>query len=146
MIVQRRITKGRFFSILLLTVLSFGNKVNAQDGKALFTANCASCHGVLKGGTGPALTGVETRGPWGDRKKLYDWIHNPAGFMEGDAYTQGLKATHGNVMMQAFPGLATKDIDAIIDYVNSVKPPSPTEGPTGDSETGKIGESDNAIL
>ena len=147
MIVQRRIKKSTFFSILLLTVLSFGNRLYAQDGKDLFQKNCASCHGVFKSGTGPALTGLETRGPWSDRQKLYDWVHNPVKFMENDPYTQGLKATHNNVMMQAFGSLPTKDIDAIVDFINNSKPPPRPDGGGGKGgSTGTYGESDNAIL
>ncbi|MET0298671.1 MAG: cytochrome c, partial [Flavitalea sp.] len=77
MIDSRRIANRTFLSLLLITLLSFGNKLSAQDGKSLFQNNCASCHGVLKKGSGPALTGFESRGPWSDRAKLYDWVHNP---------------------------------------------------------------------
>jgi cytochrome c553 len=150
MIVQRPIAKSSFLSVLFLTVISFGSSVYGQDGKALFQANCASCHGVLKPISGPALTGLESRGPWSDRQKLYDWIHNPPKFMANDPYTQGLKASHNNIMMQSFPGLSTKDIDAIVDYINSVKPAAPPTGggdsSTPGSDSGKYGESDNAIL
>ncbi|HTE23063.1 MAG TPA: c-type cytochrome [Flavitalea sp.] len=147
MIGQRRKANRVFLSLLIITAFSFGNKLSAQDGKTLFTINCASCHGVLKKGSGPALTGFETRGPWSDRAKLYDWVHNPAKFMQNDPYTSGLKAQFG-IVMTAFPSLTTKEIDAIADYIQSVKP-APA-GPTGDPSTpggeGKYGESDNAIL
>ena len=75
---------------LVLVSLLIGDKVFAQDGKALFQTNCASCHAVGKKLTGPALAGVEERGPWSDRKKLYAWIHNPAGFAKTDAYAANL--------------------------------------------------------
>jgi cytochrome c553 len=147
MIGQRRKANRVFLSLLIITAFSFGNKLSAQDGKTLFTTNCASCHGVLKKGAGPALTGFETRGPWSDRAKLYDWVHNPAKFMAGDPYTTGLKAQFNNVLMTAFPGLSTKEIDAIAAYIQSVKPVEPPKegGPTV-PEGGGYGESDNAIL
>src|SRR6478736_4907525 len=44
----RMTAKTFIFNILLLTVVSFPTVLNAQDGKALFQANCASCHGVGK--------------------------------------------------------------------------------------------------
>jgi cytochrome c553 len=147
MIGQRRKVKSIFLSLFLITTLSLGNKLSAQDGKTLFQTNCASCHGVFKKITGPALTGFESRGPWSDRKKLYDWVHNPTKFMQSDPYTSGLKAELGSVMT-AFPTLTTKDIDAIADFINSSKPPAPkdqTQGEPG-SESGKYGQSDNAIL
>ena len=99
--------------------------MNAQDGKALFSANCASCHAINKDLTGPALAGVNERGPWSDKKNLHDWVHNPAGFMAKDAYTQGLKARFG-LVMTGFPNLKDEEIDAIIAYVTT--PPKTTDG------------------
>jgi cytochrome c2 len=85
----------------LLFVLSF-TTIQAQEGKALFQQNCQNCHALDKQLTGPALRGFLNRGPWGDRQKLYAWIHNPGAFIATDPYTQGLKAQYG-VIMQAFP-------------------------------------------
>ena len=150
MIDQRRVASKTILSLLFITLLSFGNKLSAQDGKALFQVNCASCHGVLKKGSGPALTGFESRGPWSDRQKLYDWVHNPTKFMQTDPYTAGLKQQFG-VVMTAFPTLTNAEIDAIVDYINSVKPAPAGGAGQGDpstpgSHSGTYGESDNAIL
>jgi len=87
-------------------------------GKSLFTQNCASCHNIMKDMTGPALSWLEERGPWRDRKKLYEWIHNPPRFMSTNNYAQTLKEKFG-LTMTAFPALSEKDIDAIVDYINS---------------------------
>jgi cytochrome c551/c552 len=123
----------------------FFQTASAQDGKALFQGNCAQCHGVNKAGTGPALEGLETRGPWGDKQQLYAWVHNPAAFMAKDPYTQGLKAKY-NVVMQAFPNLATKEIDAIVDYVNNESARlSKSKGPIGDPIT-PVGEGGDSSL
>ena len=129
----------------LILLLSFAGKAYTQDGAAIFQSNCASCHSITKNLTGPALAGVESRGPWSDRQKLYDWIHNPAKFMQTDAYTQGLKGQYGGVVMTGFPQLSTKEIDAIIDYINKAPKPK-TEGPTGTSTAVKYDDSDNSIL
>jgi cytochrome c553 len=149
MIGQRRKANKLFLSFLIITAFSFGSKLSAQDGKTLFTTNCASCHGVLKKGAGPALTGFETRGPWSDRAKLYEWVHNPAKFMAADPYTTGLKAQFNNVVMTAFPTLSTKDIDAIAAYIQSVKPvaaPGPGADPATPGNEATYDESDHAIL
>ena len=106
------------FSLFLFSLLTSGSKLFAQNGQALFQQNCAACHAVSKNLTGPALAGLETRGPWSDRKELYKWIHNPSKYMQTDPYTQGLKQQYGGVVMTGFPQLSEKDIDAIVDYVD----------------------------
>jgi len=131
---QPKLILRRAFTVCILLIsLLIGNKIFAQDGKALFQANCASCHAVGKKLTGPALAGLEGRGPWSDRKKLYEWIHNPAGFAKKDQYTTDLIKEYNGIMMTAFPGLGEKDIDAVITYINTEankKPDVPTAGAT----------------
>jgi len=125
-------------------------KLQAQDGAPIFQQNCASCHAINKNLTGPALAGVESRGPWGDRQKLYDWIRNPAKFMQTDEYTQGLKQQFGGVIMTGFPTLTDKEIDAIVDYVNKAAAASAAKGAggasTADPSQQKLDESDSSIL
>jgi mono/diheme cytochrome c family protein len=149
MIDHRANVKRTLFSVLFFLLLSFGNKVLAQDGQAIFKDNCASCHNVFKDATGPALGGVTTRGPWTDRKKLYEWVHNPAKFMATDPYTQDLKQKYGGAMMSSFSQFSEKEIDAVIDYVEKTFKAGPpkTDG-GGDSKTpsGTMDESDNSIL
>ncbi len=132
-------------SLIIFFAFAFG-KLQAQDGKAIYQSNCAACHSITKDLTGPALGGMEERGPWGDRKKLYEWIHNPAKFMQTDPYTQELKNKYGGVVMTGFPQLSEQEIDAIVNYVNEEaakqkeKPADkPVGGPAG-------GEDDNSIL
>lgn len=150
MIDHRANVKRTLFSVLFFLLLSFGNKISAQDGKAIFQGTCASCHSVFKDLTGPALGGVTTRGPWTDRKKIYEWVHNPAKFMANDPYTQGLKSKFGGAMMTAFDNLSEKEIDAVIEYVEKTfkaGPPTPGGGaPAGAGGAQVIDEKDNSIL
>jgi hypothetical protein len=119
------------------------SSANAQ-GEQLFKQNCASCHAIDKVITGPALGGVLNRGPWAsDKNKLYEWVHNPSGFMSKDDYTKGLKATYG-VMMTPFPQLSTKEIDAIMDYV--MNPPVPGKPTNNDGSGGQETSGNNAII
>ena len=136
------------FQLLLILLLTTGNKLQAQDGATIFQTNCASCHAVNKDLTGPKLAGVESRGPWSDRKKLYAWIHNPPKFMQSDAYTQGLKQQFGGVMMAAFPQLSEKEIDAVVAYINKAASATPAGGAGGATaaEGVKADESDSSIL
>jgi len=90
-------------------------QISAQDGKQLFQSKCAACHGILHGE--PGLMGFEERGPWQDRNNLYEWIRNPAKFMEKDPYARRLKEQYGS-MMRAFPEIKNEEIDAIVDYIN----------------------------
>jgi hypothetical protein len=117
----------------------------AQNGEQLFKQNCASCHAIDKDITGPGLGGVLNRGPWAeDKKNLYQWIHNPPGFMAKDPYTQGLKAKYG-VMMPGFPQLKENEIDAIVGYV--MNPPAAgggTKTPTGEPAADNSGQ--NALI
>ena len=79
--------KTRYFSFLLTTffiALISISSVNAQDGEALFKANCTSCHAVKEKVIGPALMGVSKRRPedW-----LIKWIKNSQAVIKsGDEY------------------------------------------------------------
>ncbi|MCA6364191.1 MAG: cytochrome c [Bacteroidetes bacterium] len=92
--------------------------VNSK-GKALFKANCSSCHYASeKNGTGPGLKGVLTRIPGGEWK--YNWVRNSAALAaSGDAYATAIKAKWNNAVMTAFPTLSNEDIDAILDYADA---------------------------
>lgn len=108
-------------TFLLFTAFFFSGSTlyAAPDGKALFMANCATCHNPLKDATGPALKGVDTRSPGMDW--LHDWVHNSSAVIAtGDPYAVKLKAKWKTVMTP-FPNLSNEDIDAIITYVNSVE-------------------------
>ncbi len=115
--------RGGFFrSLLLALVLVLGfQQASAQvDGKAIFQANCASCHNPLKDATGPALKGVDGRVP--SKEWLYKWIHNPSGMVaSGDKYAVDIFNKWNKTQMTAFPQLSEEEIDAIFTYVNSVE-------------------------
>lgn len=111
---------AKIVSIFLFITFSsaIGNSLQAQDGKALFSQNCASCHAVNKKLTGPALAGVEDR--WSDKKNLYAWIKNSQAFLKtGDAYANKLYNEYNKIAMNQFPNLSDKDIDAILTYIKA---------------------------
>jgi mono/diheme cytochrome c family protein len=89
----------------------------AYAGKSLFQSKCASCHSVFKNLTGPALAGLEQRGPWSDRKQLYKWIRNPEVFMKSNSYTSELRKQYGSVMT-AFSTITDEEIDAIVAFIS----------------------------
>ena len=95
--------------------------------------------------TGPALRGVEERGPWTDRKNLVKWVHNPGGFIPTTPYTQQLATQFGGQIMPSFPQFSEAEINAIFDYIKTAPPPvdkggggtTQKEGATEDSGNGE---------
>ncbi len=143
---QPKLLLRQSFTLCLVFIsLLIGNKSFAQDGKALFQTNCASCHAVGKKLTGPALAGLEGRGPWSDRKKLYAWIKNPAGFAKTDAYAANLIKEYNGVLMTGFPGLAEAEIDAIVTYINT-EASKPAPGPAVSTSAAGEPAEDNSLL
>src|SRR5205085_12479966 len=89
-----RPTNTRSIRILLgfVFLLSY-TIIQAQEGKTIFQANCATCHAIDKDLTGPALRGVNERGPWTNRANLIKWVHNPGAFIPTTPYTTQLAAS-----------------------------------------------------
>ncbi len=136
------LSRPAFLLLFLLFTLFSGTRLLAQDGKALFQTNCASCHALNKKLTGPALAGVEERGPWADRKKLYAWVRNPAGFAKTDAYAAALIKEYG-VLMTGFNSLTDAEIDAIVTYINT---PPPAGTPAAGTAAAPAEQEDNSFL
>lgn len=142
MIQHIRINKKIFSLGLILFSITFFN-AKAQDGKALFSANCASCHKIDKDLTGPALMGVEDR--WPDKAKLYAWIKNNQAFLKtGDAYANALYQKWNKTAMNLFPTLTDADIDAILKYIREYKPPTAVAATDKTAEGATSG--DNSLL
>ncbi len=129
----RKIFNSIFTSIFLVVLLSINVQSFAQDGEALFKANCASCHKIDKEFTGPALKGWKDRQPEG---WIYKWMANPAA--QDDPYAKALKAKYP-VIMTSFPQFKKEDVDAIMKYVDDWAPPV---APTGTTAP----ESDDSLL
>ncbi|MEJ7611650.1 MAG: c-type cytochrome [Ferruginibacter sp.] len=132
----------RFVASLIFIVFLSNNSAFAQ-GEALFKANCANCHKPDQDYTGPALKGSREREP--SKDWIYSWVHNPAGMIATDAYAKSLADKWKPTIMTAFPNLTNKEIDDIMDYVESYTPPAPTAGnAAGAGTTG--GDSDHDSL
>lgn len=95
-----------------------------SEGKKIFQNNCQTCHALDKTITGPALRGVENRGPWTDRKNLMMWIKNPATTINKFQYTKDLVEQFGGQIMPSFSHLTDKQIENIFDYITN----SPVQG------------------
>jgi len=130
--------------IAVLTVFGSFTQANAQDGKALFQANCASCHNPIKDATGPALQGITGRAP--STEWIHKWVKNSAALIaSGDKYANGIYTKWNKTAMTAFPNLKEEEIDAIVKYVEEYK--APTAAPAGgDTASSTAKESDNTWL
>jgi len=130
-------------TFIFLLVLS--NKSFSQDGKTLFSQNCASCHAMEKQLTGPALAGAADR--WPDEKMLHAWIKNNQKVINsGYPYAVSLYTQYEKKPMNVFEGtLNDQQIDAIVTYIKTYKPPNPAAGATAvTTETTTTG--DNTLL
>lgn len=105
------------FSFLFNAQSSF-----AQDGKALFQSNCASCHNPIKESTGPALKGMAADAP--SKEWLYSWVKNSAALIaSGDKRANDVYNQYNKMAMPPFPNLSNEEIDAIFEYVDAYEPP-----------------------
>jgi len=127
--------KGIALIVALVCSLLFTSQavMAAPDGKAIFQANCATCHNPVKDATGPALKDVDKRVP--SKEWLYNWIHNSSKLISsGDKYANDIYNKWNKTAMTAFPSLSTEEIDAVIKYVNEYKVPGTP--PVGDPVNG----------
>jgi hypothetical protein len=137
---SRNFCDHRFFLLFLsFFVLQFSSF--AQDGEALFKANCANCHKPDQKYSGPALKGWKDREP--SPEWIYKWVANPSAMIATDPYAKKLFDEYKPTMMTAFPQLKKEEIDAIMKYVDDYTPPVPAAGPAGQ---GAGSESDNSFL
>ena len=124
-------------SLLFVALVSFNNQIFAQDGEALFKANCANCHHPLEDRTGPALQGARKREP--SPEWAYKWVNNVNTMVETDPYAKAMLAKWGSKMTQF--NLPEAEIKAILDYADAyVEKPKETTGAAG------AAKEDNSLL
>ncbi len=146
---KRKILQKLQSVLIFVAFFSIAQMAQAQDGKALFNAKCASCHAIDKQLVGPALKGVEDR--WDDKKMLYEWVRNSAAVIKkGYPRAVAVYNEYNKVQMTAFPELKDQDIDAILDYINTGGAAKVAAGvtaaPTDGSAAGGAEESDSNLL
>ena len=88
-------------------------KINPNiDAAGLFMTNCASCHKCDMDFTGPSLKGAESR--WKNKDLMYEFIRNPMGVIQKDAYAAGLQKKYNAIMTPST--LTNEEIDAVLNY------------------------------
>ena len=89
--------------------------LHAQDGKALWTANCTPCHGASGNGDtkmGKTLGSMDLTSA-GKQSSFSD-------AQAAEAIKNGVKQ-NGKTTMKAFPKLSDADIKALVAYVRTLK-------------------------
>jgi cytochrome c551/c552 len=121
--------KTRQFSVLVtIFFLSlFGlNNVYAQDGEALFKANCASCHAIHDKVIGPPLKGIQPRlkEDW-----LIKWIKNSQAIVKsGDPYAVKIFNEYNKIAMTSI-NLKDDEIKAVLAYIKAEETKPVAKGP-----------------
>lgn len=106
-----------FFFLLFISIHVSAQKADPKKGKALFNANCASCHKLDKKLVGPALGKVSERR---EMEWLKAWIKDNAALRKaGDADAIAIYEEYKKSPMTAFPQLSDKDIEDIIAYTDN---------------------------
>jgi hypothetical protein len=125
----RKFFQTSLASFLLVLLVSFSNNVLAEDGEALFKANCASCHKPLEDMTGPALKGARGRAP--SPEWTYKWLmnNNVNTMLDTDPYAKGLLAKWGSRMTAQ--NLTKDQAKAILDWADNYVKPVPVADPNG---------------
>ncbi len=141
MLRPQRLIPHIVFSLFLLLGTGLSAQ-NTDEGKALFRANCGSCHNsnMKSKMTGPALGGVEER--WADypQEDLYGWIRNSAAMVAND-HPRAVEVYNewNGAQMSPFPDLSDDDITNILAYIDGVYTGA-IGGPTPNAPGGEVVE------
>ena len=138
MIPYKYFTPTRILLLVTFFVFSF-SKIDAQDGKAIFIAKCASCHTMGKDATGPNLHGVLDR--WGGNKDdIKAWILNYNNPLKAGKEEAQKVINFSNTSMQIFEGqIKPAELDAVVKYITEWAPPPPPKGDDGKEGGGSGG-------
>ena len=109
-------------------------------GKAVFNANCKTCHKLDQKYIGPALRGATDRNSaaW-----VKTWIANSqAVIASGDSYAVALYKEYNNSIMPSYAFLSDAELDGVLAYIeygDKVDPAAATAAVAGDSATAAAG-------
>ena len=134
----RKICNKLFAFLLFVSFTSLSENSFAQDGEALFKANCAACHKPLEKFTGPALKGAREREP--NPEWAYKWVNNVNTMVEMDPYAKKLMSDFGGQKMTQF-NLKKDEIKAVLDWADAYTVPVPINGKPGEQSQG-----DNSLI
>lgn len=91
--------------------------VSSSDGKAIYLANCASCHHLKGNATAPSLAFLSSRR---DQRWLFAYTRSNVKLLwRGDPYTCFLFNRYKMAGMPTFPELSDADLAAVFQYVTN---------------------------
>ena len=101
---------------IIVAAMAFANSVTAADGKAIYTKDCARCHGA--DGKGQTKMGKK----WGARDytdpKVHQDVTDERAFK---AVKDGYKDKAGKAVMKPSEDLSDADIKAVMAYMRTFK-------------------------
>lgn len=139
-------------TFVMLTMSASAQGGDADKGKALFLAKCASCHNanMKTKSTGPPLASEDYGiNIWLDQysqEDLYAWIRNSSKMVKaGHPRATKIYAEYNNQLMTSFPDLTDEDLASLVLFINKKATEVPKEEvtTTGGATTG--GGSDSGI-
>ena len=125
-VIIKKLTKMKILNLLskftLVVALAFTFHLNlkaqtAEEGKALYNANCTACHAINDKVVGPALKDVHKRR---EETWLIKWIKNSQALIKsGDAQAVQLYKENNEAMMTSFENLSDIEVKSIIAYIKA---------------------------
>jgi mono/diheme cytochrome c family protein len=106
----------RIVAVLTVLVAGAALTASAADGKALYTKECAKCHGA--DGKGQTTMGKKLKAKDYSDPKVQEAIKDEA---MAKAIKDGFKDKDGKVAMKPMPNLSDDDVNAIVKYMRSLK-------------------------
>ena len=105
------------FTFLLTTTFTALANPPVEEGKAIFSARCASCHNLTKDLTGPALSGVHER-------RSLDWIvafvkSSQTLVKSGDKDAVAVFEKFNKIPMPDHPDLTDENIKNVVEYIKA---------------------------
>ena len=104
------------FTLLLSTIAAVANPP-VEEGKAIFSTRCASCHNLNKDLTGPALSGIHER-------RSLDWIvsfvkSSQSLVKAGDKDAVAVFKKFNKIPMPDHPDLTDENIMNVVEYIKA---------------------------
>jgi len=119
-----KIIGKKYITFLVGAIVFCSFSTNAQDGEAVFKANCSACHKLGMRLVGPDLLGVNERR---NEDWLLSFIKSSQAFIKsGDKEAVALFEEYNQIVMTDQAHLSDDDIKAVLAYIKA-ETPSPEE-------------------